>query len=201
MIDPPADRDTSKAHIAEIAADLFGKADYEDLTSQATLGTAQRFLKATYLYDVLQYFGPLDEESKQKVKYAKWKAAQISRGLREGVKPSPGGPKEDSEAIARKLEEYKRLVNEKEAEQAAMLAELEEPSQPHPGYDHSVGPRCVPYVDRSWIVRVLGRCSKGDCRQQKFAAGGGPRSYLETFSLMPNPDRPEHTLLFSVNRQ
>jgi len=42
--------------------------------------------------ELLRIFGPLDEEIEQKVKYSKWKTADIVKALKEGRQPQPGPP-------------------------------------------------------------------------------------------------------------
>lgn len=60
--------------------------------------TARTFVAASQFLELLNVFGPLDAEvrrvltqTQSKVKYAKWKAAQISKAIRQGEKP-PAGP-------------------------------------------------------------------------------------------------------------
>lgn len=36
-------------------------------------------------------FGELPSDISEKIKYAKWKAADISKALKQGLKPKPGG--------------------------------------------------------------------------------------------------------------
>ena len=48
-------------------------------------------MAATFL-EVLNHFGDLDEEVSKRIKYAKWKAADILKAEREGRRPVPGPP-------------------------------------------------------------------------------------------------------------
>merc|ERR1712110_981795 len=48
------------------------------------------FYAATIFYNTLRQFGELDEEVQERLKYAKWKAADITLALKEGRTPLPG---------------------------------------------------------------------------------------------------------------
>ncbi|KAG6333180.1 hypothetical protein ID866_5910 [Astraeus odoratus] len=96
----------SAAYVENFALKVFKMADDEDRAGRATKSTAKKFLAASNFFEVLKVF-PKSEiseavgllpslpkiilslfQTEAKIKYAKWKAADISKALREGRKPS-----------------------------------------------------------------------------------------------------------------
>lgn len=61
-------------------------------------GTAKKFLAAANFLEILRTFGkekpesasPTPDSAEEKIRYAKWKAAEIAKAFREGRKPTPG---------------------------------------------------------------------------------------------------------------
>ncbi|KAH9846845.1 Vta1 like-domain-containing protein [Lenzites betulinus] len=89
------DEPASAAYIENFALRVFAGADSEDRKGGATRSTAKKFLAAANFFELLQVFEPtkvgIDIASvEEKIKYAKWKAADIARAFREGRKPTPG---------------------------------------------------------------------------------------------------------------
>ncbi|KAI8086102.1 Vta1 like-domain-containing protein [Halteromyces radiatus] len=82
------------AHVENFALKVFLNADNEDRAGRATKKTAKTFLAASVFLEILKTFGDLDTEVEGKIKYAKWKAADIIKALREGRVPAPGAPGE-----------------------------------------------------------------------------------------------------------
>ncbi|PWN37004.1 DUF605-domain-containing protein [Meira miltonrushii] len=80
----------AKAHIENVALKVFAGADNEDRSGKASRATAKRFLVASNFIELLTNFGPLETEWEEKLKYTKWKAADIAKAFREGRKPTPG---------------------------------------------------------------------------------------------------------------
>lgn len=80
----------AKAHIENVALKVFAGADNEDRSGKASRATAKRFLVASNFIELLTNFGPLESEWEEKLKYTKWKAADIAKAFREGRKPTPG---------------------------------------------------------------------------------------------------------------
>jgi vacuolar protein sorting-associated protein VTA1 len=73
---------------------VFQRADAIDQAGNADKSTAQSFYAASSFFEILKQFDPskeLDPDIKQMVIYAKWKAADILKALKEGRKPTPGG--------------------------------------------------------------------------------------------------------------
>jgi vacuolar protein sorting-associated protein VTA1 len=54
--------------------------------------TALTFMAASLFLETLKVFGELDQQIVEKIRYAKWKATDISRALKEGRVPAAGPP-------------------------------------------------------------------------------------------------------------
>ncbi|KAI9444875.1 Vta1 like-domain-containing protein [Lactarius indigo] len=81
----------SSAYVENFALRVFGSADSEDRRGAATRKTAKKYLAAATFFEVLNVFedrGPW-EAHEEKVRYSKWRAAEISKALREGRQPTP----------------------------------------------------------------------------------------------------------------
>ncbi|TPX72268.1 hypothetical protein SpCBS45565_g00665 [Spizellomyces sp. 'palustris'] len=82
------------AHIENFALRIFTNADNEDRQGRASKKTAKTFLAASIFLELLKVFGEIDTEVQDKIRYAKFKAADIIKALREGRTPTPGMPGE-----------------------------------------------------------------------------------------------------------
>ncbi|KAI7868603.1 Vta1 like-domain-containing protein [Spinellus fusiger] len=80
------------AHVENFALKVFLNADNEDREGKASKKTAKTFVAASVFLEILKTFGELDPEIEAKIKYAKWKAADILKALREGRTPMAGPP-------------------------------------------------------------------------------------------------------------
>ncbi|KAF5385240.1 hypothetical protein D9615_001280 [Tricholomella constricta] len=82
----------SSAYVENFALKVFAMADNEDRAGSATRSTAKKFLAAANFLEVLKIFpkAEISESTEDKIKYAKWKAADIAKAFREGRKPTPG---------------------------------------------------------------------------------------------------------------
>ncbi|KAH9065818.1 Vta1 like-domain-containing protein [Lactarius vividus] len=81
----------SSAYVENFALKVFASADDEDRRGAATRKTAKKFLAAATFFEVLNVFedrGPW-EAHEEKVRFSKWRAAEISKALREGRQPTP----------------------------------------------------------------------------------------------------------------
>ncbi|KAJ2489569.1 hypothetical protein GGI11_009256, partial [Coemansia sp. RSA 2049] len=59
---------------------------------RATRTTARNFIVASQFLQIVAAFGPLPDDVAEKIRYAKWRAAEILRAIREGRQPSaPSG--------------------------------------------------------------------------------------------------------------
>ncbi|KAJ7751330.1 Vta1 like-domain-containing protein [Mycena maculata] len=82
----------SAAFVENFALRVFGMADNEDRSGGGNRSTAKKFLAAANFLEVLKTFPKTEvsESNEEKIRYAKWKAADISKAYREGRKPTPG---------------------------------------------------------------------------------------------------------------
>lgn len=92
------DDGSHRGRVEEFALAVFDRADTEDREGNATKTTALSFYAAMCFLQVCTVFGPLTTDLQDRLRYAKWKASDISKALREGRKPVPGAPGE-AEAI------------------------------------------------------------------------------------------------------
>ncbi|KAF9469869.1 Vta1 like-domain-containing protein [Collybia nuda] len=82
----------SSAYVENFAFKVFTMADNEDRKGDPTRSTAKKFLAAANFLEVLKIFprSEVAESNEDKIRYAKWKAADIAKAFREGRKPTPG---------------------------------------------------------------------------------------------------------------
>lgn len=85
------DKDEGRARVEAFALQVFSHADNTDREGKATRNTALAFHASFVLLDVLTQFGELDSDLEEKQRYAKWKAADIAKAVKEGRVPTPGG--------------------------------------------------------------------------------------------------------------
>mmetsp|Transcript_67988 Transcript_67988/g.102549 ORF Transcript_67988/g.102549 Transcript_67988/m.102549 type:complete len:355 (-) Transcript_67988:69-1133(-) len=96
-------RDEAKFLCTKFADKIFDKADAEDRAGGATRATAKTFYAAASFLEMLQQFYQDDDESeevsklKKKSVYAKWKATDILKAIKDGREPTPGGYAESLE--------------------------------------------------------------------------------------------------------
>lgn len=90
--------DQGKMICENFAFDIFTRADDEDRTGNGNKETAKKFYAASNFFTVLEQFGDLTTEFNEKLKYAKWKAGDITRALKEGRKPTAGSPGSEEES-------------------------------------------------------------------------------------------------------
>ncbi|KAF7307057.1 hypothetical protein MIND_00498800 [Mycena indigotica] len=82
----------SAAYVENFALRVFASADNEDRSGGGNRSTAKKFLAAANFLEILKTFPKteISESTEEKIKYAKWKAADIAKAFREGRKPTPG---------------------------------------------------------------------------------------------------------------
>ncbi|CAG8680482.1 23030_t:CDS:2 [Gigaspora margarita] len=81
-----------EAYVENFGLRVFMNADNEDRAGKASKKTAKNFLAAAVFLELLKVFGPLNSEIEEKIRYAKWKATDIVKALKEGQTPTPGPP-------------------------------------------------------------------------------------------------------------
>jgi len=96
---PAFTQEEGQTLMTEFAHAVFARADEEDRAGLADKGTARTFYAAANFYDALAQFGDLAPEPLQKKKYAKWKAAEILKAVKEGRDPAPGGFGEETAKV------------------------------------------------------------------------------------------------------
>lgn len=90
------DKENDMYHCESFALKIFSNADKMDRAGRADLATAKAFFVASYFLEVLNHFGPLDQQLGEKQRYAAWRAAELSKAMREGRPPlPPSNPKEE----------------------------------------------------------------------------------------------------------
>lgn len=124
-------RDEAKFVCRKFADGIFDKADGEDRMGMASKTTAKTFYAAASFFEILQQFYEEAEvseermEEQKRTKYAKWKATEILKAIREGREPTPGGYGEvlddDDE------EEEEETTNEQPEDTPAPLSPLPPP--------------------------------------------------------------------------
>ncbi|KAF7436508.1 hypothetical protein PC9H_003341 [Pleurotus ostreatus] len=82
----------SAAYVENFGLKIFAVADNEDRRGAATRSTAKKFLAASNFLEVLRVFPKTEipDSIEEKIKYAKWKAVDITKAFKEGRKPTPG---------------------------------------------------------------------------------------------------------------
>eukprot|EP00977_Amphora_coffeiformis_P001427 scaffold289_cov147-Amphora_coffeaeformis.AAC.12 len=90
----------------QFAQKIFDKADLEDRDGAATKETARTFYAAATFWQILEQFtsgsdqgdeeaAEVATEDRKRIVYAKWKATEILKALKEGRTPTPGGYGQD----------------------------------------------------------------------------------------------------------
>ncbi|KAH8059710.1 hypothetical protein JL722_5342 [Aureococcus anophagefferens] len=90
-------REDGEQIVFQFASDVFARADAEDRARAATKNTARTFYAASVFFDALKQFGERGEEVEEKTRYAKWKATEILKAIKEGREVAPGGPGDEPE--------------------------------------------------------------------------------------------------------
>lgn len=88
----PADAAANAPVVQDFASAVFDAADAEDRDRGSDRGTARAFYAAVCFFEVCGYFGPLPTPLAERLAYARWKVADISKAVREGRVPRKGGP-------------------------------------------------------------------------------------------------------------
>ncbi|KAJ1766954.1 hypothetical protein LPJ74_005624 [Coemansia sp. RSA 1843] len=83
------DDPTASKHCIVFGLKIFAKADTEDRSMRAGKVTARNFIVASQFLQIIASFGELPEDIAEKIKYAKWRAAEILKAIREGRAPAP----------------------------------------------------------------------------------------------------------------
>jgi vacuolar protein sorting-associated protein VTA1 len=76
-----------KDYVEGFALKVFDIADNEDRAGHITKDTAKNFYASSVFFDVLKQFGDVTDDITEKQKYAKWRAAEITKAIKSGVPP------------------------------------------------------------------------------------------------------------------
>ncbi|TDH65123.1 uncharacterized protein CCR75_008914 [Bremia lactucae] len=91
---PEFSQEEGKEICEDFALEIFSKADDEDQTGMANKSTARTFYAAGTFFDILNQFGEISDDTLEKRRYSRYKAATILKAIKEGIKPTPG-PQEE----------------------------------------------------------------------------------------------------------
>ncbi|KAK3989963.1 vacuolar protein sorting-associated protein vts1 [Cladorrhinum sp. PSN332] len=93
--DTMTDDATSQAYVEQFAQETLDRAERVVKANKVTQQTASTFDAAATFLQLVNIWGPPDQETQQKIKYAKWNAARILKAIREGVDPNESNPKQE----------------------------------------------------------------------------------------------------------
>ncbi|KAJ0122067.1 hypothetical protein J7T55_002578 [Diaporthe amygdali] len=86
---------TAQAYIEQFAQETLDRAERVIKAGKVTQQTASTFDAALTFFNLVNIWGPPDTETQQKIKYAKWNAARITRAIKEGKDPNESNPKKE----------------------------------------------------------------------------------------------------------
>lgn len=93
------DDDVAKVYIEQFAQDTLDRAQKVIRANKCTQQTANTFDAAATFLNLLSVWGPLDADTKQKIKYAKWNTLRILKAIKEGTDPNDSNPKPEAEPV------------------------------------------------------------------------------------------------------
>ncbi|EXF84520.1 hypothetical protein CFIO01_09648 [Colletotrichum fioriniae PJ7] len=92
------DDTVGQAYVEQFAQETLDRAEKVMRANRVTRQTADTFDAAATFLLLGNIWGPVDEETLKKVKYAKWNAARILKALKEGKDPNESNPKQEEPA-------------------------------------------------------------------------------------------------------
>lgn len=93
--DAISDDATAQAYIEQFAQETLDRAERVIKANKVTQQTASTFDAALTFFNLVNIWGPADTETQQKIKYAKWNAARITKAIKEGKDPNESNPKKE----------------------------------------------------------------------------------------------------------
>lgn len=93
--DAIVDDTAAQAYVEQFAQETLDRAERVIKANKVTLQTASTFDAALTFLNLVNIWGPPDAETQQKIKYAKWNAARITKALKEGKDPNESNPKKE----------------------------------------------------------------------------------------------------------
>ncbi|SPQ18443.1 9aa4dbfc-c348-4341-8ade-b453861e1da3 [Thermothielavioides terrestris] len=96
--DAVTDDAAGQAYVEQFAQETLDRAERAVRANRVTQQTATTFDAAATFFHVANIWGPVDRETQQKIKYAKWNAARIIKAIKEGKDPNESNPKHEQPA-------------------------------------------------------------------------------------------------------
>lgn len=93
--DAISDDAAAQAYIEQFAQETLDRAERVIKANKVTQQTASTFDAALTFFNLVNVWGPPDTETQQKIKYAKWNAARITKAFKEGKDPNESNPKKE----------------------------------------------------------------------------------------------------------
>ncbi|KAK3300637.1 Vta1 like-domain-containing protein [Chaetomium fimeti] len=84
-----------QAYVEQFAQETLDRAERVVNANRVTQQTATTFDAAATFFHVANIWGPVDQETQQKIKYAKWNAARIAKAIRDGNDPNESNPRHE----------------------------------------------------------------------------------------------------------
>ncbi|KAK3694452.1 Vta1 like-domain-containing protein [Podospora appendiculata] len=84
-----------QAYVEQFAQETLDRAERVVKANRVSQQTATTFDAAATLFHLVNIWGPPDQETQQKIKYAKWNAARIAKAIKEGKDPNESNPKQE----------------------------------------------------------------------------------------------------------
>ncbi|GAB1310651.1 Vacuolar protein sorting-associated protein VTA1 [Madurella fahalii] len=89
------DDTAGQAYVEQFAQETLDRAERVVKANRVTQQTATTFDAAATFFHVVNVWGPADQETQQKIKYAKWNAARIVKAIKEGKDPNESNPTQE----------------------------------------------------------------------------------------------------------
>lgn len=89
------DDTAAQAYVEQFAQETLDRAERVIKANKVTQQTASTFDAALTFLNLVNIWGPPDTETQQKIKYAKWNAARITKAIKEGKDPNESNPKKE----------------------------------------------------------------------------------------------------------
>ncbi|SPO02574.1 uncharacterized protein DNG_05247 [Cephalotrichum gorgonifer] len=93
--DAIVDDTAGQAYVEQFAQQTFDRGEKVLRANMVTRQTADTFDAAATFFQLTAIWGPPDEETQKKIKFAKWNAARILRAIKEGTDPNDSNPRLD----------------------------------------------------------------------------------------------------------
>ncbi|KAF7303308.1 hypothetical protein MKEN_01294900 [Mycena kentingensis (nom. inval.)] len=178
----------SAAYVENFALRVFAMADNEDRSGAGNRSTAKKFLAAANFLEVLKTFPKteISENTEEKIRYAKWKAADIAKAYREGRKPTPGPAASDA-GIDAELLQLQRANGPSSVESNA-IGTVQAPSlsESPPKHNPHISPDVIADANRQFSAQTPPRDSN-DSQLKPGSWGGQGQATPGSWSTAATP--------------